>query len=658
MINTETSNPQGTVLGQGRLRWRLGPSPVGLAILALEDSAQDVQWFRSDAGAPIARFGVLGAQGAQETGTIGAAVSPAITLEPPGALSMSATSPSSRLEFTIELAPVAGGWAVSGAVSNHSDEALSVELRLPWFEPADVPAGAVAMLPIEAGSVRPLASGGLSFGGFFTHLTFECAGSSMPVAHVGLPEGNSGVALVLPGEARADNILECSPAGVGRRCTVYLPPGASTDLAPCYVIATDGDWHASIDLVDRLCPVDPPDTPDWFRYAGAIHNPLAEGGGGIYQIEETVSLTDRIDSFLDLPDLLDEARDFGTEVVQLFDYWDSPFPDARPAYWHKGDYLPRAALGGLPALAAGVEQLHRQGGRILLYLEPFIVYRDTIVGRERGQDWAARDPWTGELLDIYPDNYTMPPWHPGWRQWVLDKARWIVGEVGADGVFLDSFGWQWNWLSATGDDPRPRDARTWNDATVSLVREVRQVIRAIRPDAVVMTESLPATLLGVSDGGLDASFAWNASNNRPGPLRSPVRAARPGVGIFTNGSGLAELHEVFANGLNLALSRRWLPHRYHIRQLVELRRSRRDSLVDGTVREMAEGSDRVLGLHYTGDRSEVVVLLSRDATSQTVTLPSGGMWTSEIGPMEGQADGVVTIPPGGLVAMSRARCPE
>ena len=155
-----------------------------------------------------------------------------------------------------------------------------------------------------------------------------------------------------------------------------------------------GDWRYAIDFMRRVRPpasVEPP-TPAWLREAGAIYASSGGGYGAIYLAPEfaPVDLRDRLAellawpgaSFRSLPFLLKQARNLGTDVLYLADYWEpatsAPPPDyndgERSPYWNKGDYLPRQDLGGEAAFIEGIRGVHSAGGRVILYVEPFILF--------------------------------------------------------------------------------------------------------------------------------------------------------------------------------------------------------------------------------------------------------------------------------------------
>jgi len=250
-----------------------------------------------------------------------------------------------------------------------------------------------------------------------------------------------------------------------------------------------------------------------------------------------------------------------------------------------------------------------------------------------------------------------------WRQHLRETARRLV-DYGADGIFLDSYGWQLN---------RPmRPASTAHFVTASehargvteLVDLVRSDIRRARPDGcVVLCESASGPMRRHADGGLTADFAtFSAVFDEPAVnkrrlLGSPLRYADPHATIFTNGLNLGELHQVYAAGYGLALGCNW-PGSFmhdspdHIRKLIELRREFRDALIDGEqVEQPSTGSTEIIAYLYVGSLHIVltVVNLSLSAVRQTI-VPSGpdagaATWTD---PISGE---VVTSNPDGSLTI-------
>ena len=211
-----------------------------------------------------------------------------------------------------------------------------------------------------------------------------------------------------------------------------LPPGGTAAI-PTFAIGVHdtGDWHQAVDyyLKKHRSHWRFPEIPAWFRDQGAMYS-LGEGSGGIYQAFPTLSLKTRIGSFQNLPKLLEEADSLGTNVVYLNDYWEGASEGGRPAYWNKGDYLPRRDMGGEPALREGIRCVHEQGGRVILYVEPFVTFYYSRIGKEKGQLWGGRDA-QGNFFKDYPQNYSMvahsapgrTTWSESWSDWSATTVR-------------------------------------------------------------------------------------------------------------------------------------------------------------------------------------------------------------------------------------------
>jgi len=289
----------------------------------------------------------------------------------------------------------------------------------------------------------------------------------------------------------------------------------------------------------------PPPPTDWLRGCGGLYAPTCESAGSgliAFASRNARLLSDRLSSFRQLPTLLGEAQSLGTEVLYLVDWYDG---GAQKVAWqNKGDYLPNAALGGAAALAEGLAAVRAAGGRVVLYLEPFIAHRDSAVGRTAGEAWCIRDA-AGAPVEVYPGFYTLCPATP-WADHVVARAS-AAAAWGASGVFLDSYGLQRGWRC---HDPRHGhpvdDPRVFNDGACALAARVRAAVRAVDPDGVVIVEGPEhEALLGAVDGALD----WGL----PSLVARRSWAAVGATDLFTVGWSLDDAHQILALGSKLAL---------------------------------------------------------------------------------------------------------
>jgi hypothetical protein len=331
----------------------------------------------------------------------------------------------------------------------------------------------------------------------------------------------------------------------------------------------------------------------------------------------------RLKTFLDLPNLLAEARVFCSDVIYLWDYWEGTIAGDDPPYWNKGDYRPRADLGGEPAFIEGIQRVHGNGGRVLLYLEPFIIYEQSDIGRCVGADWQALDA-NGKPLRIYPGNFKMVAPLNDWQDYVVSVAERLVGTYGADGIFLDSYGWKMNQQVKAQAENRLYSPLEHSQGVLRLTDRVRQAVQAIKADAVVLGETAAGPIGRRWDGGFAADFGFAALTSGPPRLpASPVRYAVPEIAWYSNGLKLSELHQVFAAGHGLALCSAWpgswmYDNAHHIRKLVEIRQQHADALVYGQQSYQPHtGTDNVVAYRYHGTHSDLLTIVNMDDGSAT-----------------------------------------
>ena len=377
----------------------------------------------------------------------------------------------------------------------------------------------------------------------------------------------------------------------------------------------------------------------------------------------------RINSFLELPNLLAEARALGTNILYLNDYWEGTDQGGDIPYANKGDYMPRSDLGGEEAFIEGIKRVHQFNGRVLLYVESFIIYQYSAIGMEKGPNWGGRTLdgklWGLEVSDAcypnYPFYYTMlAPYQP-WQEHLIQVARRLVGQYGADGIMLDSCAWQMNrpMYNSNFFPLSPLfsvSAQDYSRGVLDLVRRIRSAIQENNhPDAVVIGETTAGPVARYWDGGLNADLGFGniwqpsvwpqetkdcplAAPNTPQRLTaSPVRYGIPEVRIFGNGWNLNGLHQVFAAGHGLALCSNFpgggfmFDNAAHIQQLVEIRVTYGDALIHGAQINQPRTSDPLVAAYqYQGSQHRILTVVNTADTHSTVdislTPDPGGSW--------------------------------
>lgn len=534
------------------------------------------------------------------------------------------------------------------------------------------PANMMGMIPSEAGTVVPLSTAhpwhippnplGMPF---FADLGLPNARNNMELVSI-FDAAIGGGVFFCDVDGELDNEVAplqftLSPLTVTGFWIGTIPPGASVQLPQLAIgVHPDGDWHRAIDYYTSVHR--PrwtfPNTPAWFRETGATYTPSGWGAGGIHLSLPPSAWTTRIGTFENLAILHAEAQALGTNVLYLVDWYEgSPDP-----YANKGDYIPRTdnGLGGAVAFAAGIDNVHRNGGRVLLYVEPFIIFKNSSIAQRIGQAWGGRrfdgKLWGLDVQDLYPDyacNYEMVSCHIPWQDYVVSVAQRLVGEYHADGIMLDSYAWQMNRLMMVGQDPSSGQFSSYDYAqgVLWLVHRVRAAVQAINPEAVVIGETTAGPVARYWDGGFNADLGffniwldpkagapWRGTERL---MASPVRYGIPEVRIFGNGWDLNGLHQFYAAGHGLALCANvpgppgqsfMFDHADHIRRLVEIRTTYGDALIHGTqINQPRSNNAAVVAYQYLGSRSRVIVAVNIEDfdTTANISLDTpdpGGRW--------------------------------
>jgi hypothetical protein len=289
------------------------------------------------------------------------------------------------------------------------------------------------------------------------------------------------------------------------------------------------------------------ESPKWWKDNRAIYASFdLSGAGGPLMKFPSEDIKKKLGTFRNLPVLLQDARKLGCNCVYLISYWE-------PNYENKGDYEIRTDLGGPKAFREGVAKIHSQGGRIILYLEPFIITRTSKVGRQHGMNWCMKDG-RGNPQTYYGRSRFFLMWPgagSGWTDYICTMAERLVRLYGVDGFHLDSYGCQWDLK-----DGEPGHKGSFNEGAINLVRTMRERIQKINPEAIIILECCERTeLLNICDGGQIESGAW---------LYSPVKVLneKPWVSqckykAFTSHYSMEEMDKIFEMGYNFSLSPWW-----------------------------------------------------------------------------------------------------
>ena len=537
-------------------------------------------------------------------------------------LSVSGKATKVPLQFSmkVESAPDAGVALVRLRLKNIGNTALTVRATAPHIQHVvtkHADQTFVAVVPQEACGVASYAGGSPDLGMLpNTKIGLPTAMNFMELASVYDPRTGAGL-FFADSEGRAETDLAPlqfhlagdTVSGLGH---TTLNPGEEKSLPTLAIgVHGDGDWHHAVDyyLKQHRPHWSFPGIPSWFRDQGAIYSFSGAGAGSIYMEYPQQDLKTRIDSFRHVPKLLEEAQSLGTNIVYLWDYWEGTPEGGRPQYWNKGDYIPRSDLGGAEALKDGIRVLHERAGRIILYVESFILFYYSHIGKEKGAEWAARRA-DNSVYDQYPQNYSLAEWLPAWHDYLVSVAERLVREFDVDGIFLDSLGWEMNWPAKTQESALHSPA-DYSRGVLTLADRVREAVQRIKPDAVVIGENTSGALPRHAHGGLAADFAWLAGQNQHRVTASPVRYGIPEANIYSNGKDRNQMNQIFAAGHSLALADLHLPEADYISHLVRIRQEYKDALIHGKqLFQPRTGSDDVAAYFYRGAANNIITVVN------------------------------------------------
>jgi glycosidase len=317
-------------------------------------------------------------------------------------------------------------------------------------------------------------------------------------------------------------------------------------------------WH------ERLGIEAPGDVPDWIRRAHIYEAHIGFSvfhQGHRYQRYATVA-----DLRADLP----RIQDLGFDVVQLMPR--HPYPS-----YNVHDYADvTTSYGDEDALRELVADCHRRGIRVLLDIimhgvvdkeivdETLAAVLDGPYAQRLGEgtiDYMARSredvAWARHIVEYAPywregspDRHPLPDehpeWfmrdssgaitrrytkafdvaHPAWQRYFIDACVDLVERLGVDGYRVDAPTYN---AFATWADGREQRASYGPMASLGLLRDVRDRLRALRPDLAVYTEPTGGLFRAVADATYNYDEHWlvEALLDEPHPHRDRlVRNAR------------------------------------------------------------------------------------------------------------------------------------
>lgn len=263
---------------------------------------------------------------------------------------------------------------------------------------------------------------------------------------------------------------------------IKLAPGASTTLPPTRMLIYQGDWRPAARAYRAWFGQAYPsvEAPGWFRKSNGLIGrhfkkrlPGEESArGGLFALN----------SFRELP---------GVHLRVPLDNTEYAFfsqGSVNPKVHTDGDNFVREDLGGAAALREGIAGVHRLGLHTTLYVEGFIVWEGSELGRSgKAARWAIMHK-NGTLIGPYSNQgfYHLCPGCVEWQDHLAEMAARLLRETGADGIRLDSLGFYY--LPCYNPAHRHETPFGYNEWIKQLLAKVRAAVLAVNPDALLTTE--------------------------------------------------------------------------------------------------------------------------------------------------------------------------
>jgi hypothetical protein len=288
-----------------------------------------------------------------------------------------------------------------------------------------------------------------------------------------------------------------------------LRPGETWVLPTTCLKLTDGDWHRGLEAYwestkrrsGPLCP-----RRRWFREVFSfrqrflhMYDPIYDAKTGAYRFDEAIA---------------EDRREFGgVDYLHLFDWGYAP-PYGR-VYGRTGDHSPYDFLkGGRDALRAAIAGVQKQGIPVGLYIEGYLLTKNSKLGKAHLPDWQIRRRdgsgywWSGNVEAM------MCPGVKPWREVQASTYETKVKELDVDGVYIDQFGFgnvgKDCWSDKHGHPVPSYCVRTEREMT----RLIRERVEAAKKNVALYTEETPIDLTTPFQDGSFTYAMFSAQRSR------------------------------------------------------------------------------------------------------------------------------------------------
>ncbi|MBR4941694.1 MAG: hypothetical protein IKZ19_06825 [Clostridia bacterium] len=275
-----------------------------------------------------------------------------------------------------------------------------------------------------------------------------------------------------------------------------LRPGESLTLPTAVITAYAGSWHETPRKYSAWFrkSFDLPEIPDsirsndsyrgmWFEKKGKPNSPVAPLGQPLDRFEE----------------LSVHFDEYGVDILE-YAFFSQLSAQEKPLDFINccgstrrhtdGLNVVRSDLGGKEALRRGVELAHEKGKKVMLYVEGLIVPRESDLFKviPQAENWKYMNPdGSNDGPYTYDGFVHMCCGSEEWQDHLANTCARLVADTGVDGIRLDSFAfYHWPCYDPAHHHHSPFDCNKW---MIRLLKKVRSAVTAVKPDAILATES-------------------------------------------------------------------------------------------------------------------------------------------------------------------------
>jgi len=300
-----------------------------------------------------------------------------------------------------------------------------------------------------------------------------------------------------------------------------INPGKSIDLPPFRLIVSKGDWkpiartyHSWFNQAFKTL-----EPPLWYRLSnGSAGRHFKKGGPGI---KADYGIQAALDSFRELP---------SAHIRCPIDFPEYAFFSRASMFYPvhtDGDNIVREDMGGAKALREGIAGVHRLGLHTQLYVEGYIVYKESELAKSgKAEQWAVMHK-DGTITGPYTKQgfYHMCPGCVEWQDHLANTVGRLLRETGADGVRLDSLGFYY--LPCYNPAHKHKNPFGYNEWIKQLLAKVYKEAMAANPNVLLTTEGSADWFAPYVHGALSSRCPRDLSLMRlaMGPYRPYVYAA-------------------------------------------------------------------------------------------------------------------------------------